>query len=82
MQYILTEKEYIVLNARKAELSRVQEEQLQKVCTMACNNTPVSFWKNDEPKIWGCILTEEQEHYCDCCPVQDECPHEYKNWSK
>lgn len=45
-------------------------------------------------KPWGCILTYEAEAkakgehyyhddwYCDQCPVQDICPHDWKSWSK
>ena len=30
----------------------------------------------------GMILTEQGEHYCDECPVQEECPSTNKHWSK
>ena len=42
-------------------------------------------------KPWGCLLTKakpdeegycEDEWYCDKCPVQKECPYEYKSYSK
>jgi hypothetical protein len=40
-------------------------------------------------KPWGCMITKEanseygdSEWYCDECPVQKECPYEYKSYSK
>jgi len=54
---------------------------LQDLCTRVANNEPVKEgWYKGKP--WGCILTEEGEWYCDDCPVQDICPHDYKEWSQ
>lgn len=39
-------------------------------------------------KPWGCVITKRstedlhEEWYCDKCPVQKECPYEYKRYSK
>ena len=82
MQYILSEVEYNKLKSTNQELNRKQRNLVQDACTMACNNTPVLYWNNTEPKIWGCILTTNAMGYCDECPVIDACPHPNKEWSK
>lgn len=85
MQYILTEEEYNSLRARQEFDIKIQRDKLQTLCTHIANTMPVTVkWFNDgQPTPWGCILTEDHgDHYCDECPVQDICPHEYKEWSK
>ncbi len=83
MQYILTEREYKALkNKQKLDLG-LQEDKLQALCTKIANEMPVNWgWGDPDPKPWMCILTEEDEWYCDSCPVQEICPHEWKHWSK
>jgi hypothetical protein len=82
MQYILTEEEYQKLKEVKSAKELVEKKKLQDFCTMVCNTLPILFWNNKEPRIWGCGLTSDHEHYCDCCPSQEICPSEYKHWSK
>lgn len=54
MQYILSQFEYDELIKQKQRHNKVYLDELQKICTMAC----------------------------DCCPVQNRCPYESKDWSK
>lgn len=83
MQYLLTEEEYLVHIQNKEKLDDLpSKEALQIFCTWVANNTPVLFWGRKEPKIWGCMLTEDDEWYCDECPSRKICPYEYKGWSK
>lgn len=86
MQYILSEEEYndLITKGKKREV--VDKELIQKLCTLCADHIPVvPYWnKNNKdhiPKPWGCILTKGHG-YCDCCPVQDDCPYEGKEWSK
>lgn len=84
MQYILTQAEYDELRAKHKLNLDMQRDQLQKLCTWAADNMPVSVsWIDDgKPHPWGCMLTTSFDHYCDECPVQEICPHEHKEWSK
>lgn len=86
MQYILTEEEYNALAVKKAWKTglNVTEKKLQELCTKIANEMPVKWgWPSvSEPAPWGCILTEEQEWYCDKCPVQAICPCSDKEWSQ
>jgi hypothetical protein len=84
MQYILTQAEYDELLGRQQLDLTTRKEQLQILCTWAADHMPVSVaWKNNgEPEPWGCILTTKFDHCCDACPVQELCPHEYKEWSQ
>lgn len=85
MQYILTEDEYKELSSKKSWKTglNVSEKRLQELCTKIANEMPVKWgWGGPEPKPWGCILTEDDEWYCDKCPVQDICPHKCKEWSQ
>lgn len=80
MQILLTESEYKALNERALIGDQAPKgEDLQEFCTMVANRLPLKTHDN-EP--WGCILTEEEEWYCDECPAQNFCPHPNKNWSK
>ena len=86
MQYILNEDEYkqLVAAANKKPLVRLSTEGLQTLCTKICNEMPVVWegWlKERPPSPWGCKLTNENEWYCDNCPVQTICPTG-KSWSK
>jgi len=38
--------------------------------------------KDEEAKPWGCIHSQQEEWYCDSCPVQEICPEPDKEWSK
>lgn len=85
MKYLLDEKEYNALKDAIDDEKQKNKRVIQKLCTMVCNNMPVKFWGHSEAKIWGCIIKEEfgsYDCYCDECPVQKECPYEWKNYSK
>ena len=83
MKYILTQDELESLRMKKSIAKKANKELIQDLCTQVCNHKIVKFWgSREEP--WGCILNEKGngKGYCDECPVQDVCPHEYKKWSK
>ena len=86
MQYILTEEEYKSLIDKKNESVRLSKVKLQKLCTKIANEMPIKWGWGDEtqpdPKPWGCIITSNDEWYCDQCPVIEICPHSTKHWSK
>lgn len=89
MQYILTEKEYQDLKSEQKAKICDSQRQLQELCTKICNTMPVRWegWDKDrEPSPWGCILTaydgNNEDWYCDNCPVQEICPYSHKAWSK
>lgn len=91
MQYILNQVEYDeLLNLKQKHTKRFLNE-LQKACTMACDNTPILYWNNVMMKPWDCIITIQKENekhgtdeewYCDECPVIKACPYEFKTYSK
>ena len=83
MQYILSEEEYKQLKTAQTHSLTLSKKKLQTLCTNISNTMPVKWgWsKNEEAKPWHCYLTEEEEWYCDSCPVQDICPAP-KHWSK
>jgi hypothetical protein len=85
MQYILTEEEMEqVRKLREEQKYLPNPEYLQKMCSYIADNWP--SWRGwdgkSEPEPWGCILTQEYEHYCDKCPVINICPYKHKEWSK
>lgn len=88
MQYLLKQIEYDELVHLKKKHTKKYLDELQMVCTMACDNTPILYWDNKEPKPWECIISINKlyddvcEWSCDECPVQNICPYEYKVWSK
>jgi len=87
MKYLLNEEEYTELINRGKAIKKERKDLIQDLCTQVCNLKPVTpRWKKDdkdyEPEPWGCILNEVSNGYCDCCPVQDVCPYEHKEWSK
>ena len=89
MQYILTQAEYDELRAKQKLDIGMQKRNLQKLCTQIADTMPVSVsWRSGcKPEPWGCILTpegdpQEEEHYCDECPVRSICPLDHKAWSK
>jgi hypothetical protein len=92
MQRLLTEEEYEALISQGDVARRECRDTIQKLCTEVANTKPIiPGWvtrrgeEDDyEPKPWGCILNKEPLNhpgYCDECPVQDECPCTYKEWS-
>ena len=91
MQYILTEDEYEELKSQQKEFNLAKTKRLQKLCTKICDTMPVQpRWKKDPftgklepPEPWGCILSvkDDNEWFCDECPVQEICPGD-KNYSK
>lgn len=97
MQYILDQKEYDQLREHKLEHKRISIEhilehkadhkKLQKLCTEIADKMPIvwgwgNFGDRQDPKPWGCILSQKQEWYCDSCPVSSICPNPNKAWSK
>lgn len=84
MKYILDEHEFEKLQKDAAKGNRrPSNEELQELCTMVADKLPITVsWMSSPPAPWGCILTVEEEHYCDECPVQRYCPYPYKNYSK
>ena len=82
MKYILSQNEYDVLSSKPDRVREALTAVIQDLCTKVCDNMPIKFWGNEEAKTWGCIKTSSNEWYCDECPVQEQCPQEYKHWSK
>ena len=83
MQYILSQEEYDALRKKQEKEISLSEKKLQKLCTEIADTMPIQWgWGQPEPKPWGCIFTQEDDWYCDQCPVQDICPNPYKHWSK
>jgi hypothetical protein len=91
MQYILSEEEMESVRSDRAALKELlsslpSKDQLQQMCTKIANEWPTfTGWDKKDPRPatpWGCILTEEYEHYCDKCPVLTICPNKNKSWSK
>lgn len=87
MQYILTEEEFNTLKHNQNNAIKLEKQKLQKLCTKIANEMPVKWgwWKGDDPTPWGCIITKDEndeEWYCDQCPVLEICPNDYKRFSK
>ena len=86
MQYILTQEEHAALKAKITAAETREKEKVQKLCTLVANFKPVARpWMGEEaePEPWGCIRNEvNNPGYCDDCPVDEECPYDYKEWSK
>jgi len=79
MQYILTQEEMNLRQELLDELREANTAKLQKLCTLVCNHMPVEWCS--KTVTWGCILSDTSHGYCDACPVSDDCPHPYKEWS-
>lgn len=86
MQYILTEKEYQEIVEYKEKELKEKDDIINKLCQDVCNYKPITGdwgkWEEEPNKHpWGCIHSQDEEWYCDECPVQDYCslPH---NWSQ
>lgn len=83
MQYILNEQEYHELQTAVERGKFDQKRLIQKLCTEVAVHKPVIFWGRDTAEPWGCIHSDDKNMgYCDDCPVQAECPTEFKKWSK
>lgn len=85
MQFLLTNEEYRKLLSELEAAKVARKETVQKLCTMVADNMPVPRpWADDKtPAPWGCILSDATDPgYCDDCPVSDDCPNDYKKWSK
>jgi len=87
MQYILTELEYRQLTEESQQKFNCSKKELQDFCTKAAKYIPVLIpWASHLPaEPWGCWLDKNQiPHcgYCDCCPSQEICPHEGKEYSQ
>lgn len=88
MQYILTEEEMEEVRKLRAKMKTLPSvDKLQKMCTKIADEWPT--WRGwdgkEDPSPWGCVITAEEDNeewYCDECPVQNICPREYKSWSK
>lgn len=85
MQYILSQDEYDELLSKRDIKFNITKKQLQTLCTTIADTMPIKLnwgpWK-EAPLPWGCILTVDQEWYCDSCPVKKICPNEHKESSK
>jgi len=86
MQYILTQAEYDALRSKQEQCLQLSKSKLQQLCTKIANEMPVKWgWGGPDPKPWTCILSneyDEDEWYCDKCPVQEICPYDGKEYSK
>ena len=88
MQYILSEEEYLEQGRALKELRETLNVTIQRLCTRVATHEPVVYhWGSGAPPAdartapWGCII-EGDNSYCDLCPVERICPHEYKAFSK
>ena len=81
MMYILTQEEFDALQEKSKKITEDAQKILQELCTRVVNSEPVKEGSY-AGKPWGCVLTTDEEWYCDNCPVQDVCPLEWKAWSK
>lgn len=85
MQYILTEEEYNALRSSRERKIKLNEQKLQTLCTKIADEMPVK-WGGLDPQPWGCIITaaeeDDNECYCDKCPVIEICPNKDKRWSQ
>lgn len=84
MQYVLTQAEYDELRTKQKLDLKLKKDQLQQLCTQIADTMPVtvSWFYEGKPTPWGCMLTAQEQWYCDECPVQDICPLDHKAWSK
>jgi hypothetical protein len=85
MMYVLSEEEYRGLVDKRSTALRLEQQELQALCTKVADEMPVKWGWGANPDIaepWGCILTRTREWYCDQCPVQAICPNPDKDWSK
>ena len=82
MQFLLTPEEYNELSSRRTKTIQLERNKLQKLCTKIANEMPVKWgWGGPDPKPWKCMI-EEDDWYCDNCPVIVICPYDGKSFSK
>ena len=82
MQFILDQAEYNQLKAEEDTAKIKLQAVIMGLCTKVCDNMPTKFWNNEDARIWGCFKSKPSDGYCDCCPVQTQCPEPNKRWSK
>ena len=84
MDYVLNQEEYDELKNGIEKEREAVKETLQRLCAEVAIYKPIKFWNNAIPSPWGCWQNGGSSigGYCDECPVQDDCPEEYKRWSK
>jgi hypothetical protein len=83
MKYILDEFEMQeVRNLRAVVTNLPKLNDLQKFCTMVADTLPIKVSWREQARPWGCILTKEDEWYCDECPAEHICPNQDKEWSQ
>lgn len=87
MKYILTEIEYNDLKSNRNKDHVKTEQLIFDLCRAVADHKPIIWgWGGDDPKPWGCMVTEYQEDgsewFCDQCPVLNDCPFEVKKFSK
>lgn len=81
MQYILTEEEYNSLVDKRSTDDKKLVARLQEACTIIADTQVITKgWAKG--RVWGCVLSTYEEHYCDECPAEHLCPLENKAWSK
>lgn len=81
MQYLLTEEEYEKLSGEKSLVLEKMQFKIDDLCQMVADNMPIKLSPEGEAKPWGCIKSK-LDHYCDCCPVKNDCNSSLKRFSK
>ena len=85
MQYILTSEELAKLEQTDLELREKHRDMVQDLCKRVARAEPVAYTnaggKLVKDEVWGCVL-DGTTVYCDHCPVQKQCPHPHKEYSK
>ena len=74
MQYILTEKEF-------KKLGPLEETDKWKVSAQILATKLAMEIKRNEHGWVGCLANNTSE-YCDDCPAEEDCPYEFKDYSK
>ena len=82
MQYILTQEEYDNLLNKGKEREQMNNDDLQKLCTMVADHMPIRFNDGEPMKPWGCGINKGFIWICDGCPVKKLCPYKFKKFSK
>lgn len=85
MQYVLSQEEMAEVEALKHKMKELPPvDKLQKMCTKIANEWPTFKGWDGKSKAhpWGCIITSDEEWYCDKCPVITICPYKWKSFSK
>lgn len=86
MQYIMEKEEYDQMIADHEKALSGLVGVIQNLCIEVATNKKIKYWGNKDPRVWGCILIDEDHpesmEYCDECPVQNVCPNPQKQWSK